>query len=160
MDTALTSPVTASALRQTMRHWTTGVTVVTAHTEGGPIGLVCNSFTSVSLDPPLVSWCVDRASTSYAAWMAAASFSVHILADDDAPLVPRFAARGADKFAGLALNLTGLGTPALDAGVARFDCRVWRAYDGGDHAIVVGRVEQIEERAAALPLDLRAMRGA
>lgn len=160
METVLTPPVTAHELRRTMRHWTTGVTVITAHPEGGPIGLVCNSFTSVSLDPPLVSWCVDRASTSFEAWMASDSFSVHILAADDAALVPRFAAKGADKFSGLASSPTGLGTPALEAGVARLDCRVWRAYDGGDHAIVVGRVERIEERDGALPLDLRALRGA
>jgi 3-hydroxy-9,10-secoandrosta-1,3,5(10)-triene-9,17-dione monooxygenase reductase component len=161
METALTPPVAAQALRQAMRHWATGVTIVTARPEGhAPIGLVCNSFTSVSLEPPLVSWCVDRASTSFGAWMSADSFSVHILAEDDAALIPRFAARGADKFAGLAPDPTHLGTPALDAGAARLDCRVWRTYDGGDHAIVVGRVERIEERDGARPLDLRALRGA
>ena len=161
MDTALKPAVTADALRQAMRHWTTGVTVVTARPAGRPaIGLVCNSFTSVSLDPPLVSWCVDRGSSSFAAWMDAEAFSVHVLADDGAHLVPRFAARGTDKFAELPTSQTALGTPAVAGAVVRFDCTVWKAYDGGDHVIVVGRVEELCARDGARPLDLRTLRRA
>ncbi|MEA5454201.1 flavin reductase family protein [Sinomonas sp. JGH33] len=148
MDTSiLESPVTGLELRQAMRHWDTGVTVITAGSEpSGRIGLVSNSFTSVSLEPPLVSWCVDRNSSSFEAWCGAPSFSIHILDDEDAHLIPRFAARGTDKFAGLTTISTPLGTPALDAGRIRLDCRTWRTYDGGDHVIIVGEVAGISPR--------------
>ncbi|MDR3080844.1 MAG: flavin reductase family protein [Streptomyces sp.] len=148
MDTALLeSPVTGLELRQAMRHWTAGVTVITAGSEpSARIGLVSNSFTSVSLEPPLVSWCVDRNSSSFEAWRQAPAFSIHILDEEDGHLIPRFAARGTDKFTGLTTHATTLGTPALDGGRIRLDCRTWRTYDGGDHVIIIGEVVRIEAR--------------
>ena len=148
METSiLESSVTGIELRQAMRHWDTGVTVITAGSEPSRrIGLVSNSFTSVSLDPPLVSWCVDRNSSSFEAWCDTPAFSVHILDDDDTDFIPRFAARGTDKFAGLTTLSTPLRTPALEAGRIRFDCRTWRTYDGGDHVIIIGEVVHIAPR--------------
>jgi 3-hydroxy-9,10-secoandrosta-1,3,5(10)-triene-9,17-dione monooxygenase reductase component len=137
--------VTGSDLRQAMRHWASGITVITARpAPGARIGLVSNSFTSVSLDPPLVSWCVDRQSTSFESWRTIDAFSIHILDDEDSHLVPRFAARGTDKFAGLETRTSELSTPILDAGAVRFDCRTWKTYDGGDHLIIIGEVRRIE----------------
>jgi flavin reductase (DIM6/NTAB) family NADH-FMN oxidoreductase RutF len=144
-STTLELSVTGLELRQAMRHWDTGVTVITSGSESSArIGLVSNSFTSVSLDPPLVSWCVDRNSSSFDAWCRTPAFSIHILDDEDGHLIPRFAARGTDKFAGLTTQATAIGTPALDAGRLRLDCRTWRTYDGGDHLIIIGEVVRIE----------------
>jgi flavin reductase (DIM6/NTAB) family NADH-FMN oxidoreductase RutF len=128
--------------------WPTGVTVITAEVAGGRAGLVCNSFTSVSLDPPLVSWCVDRRSTSFALWEDAESFAVHILAEDQKALIDRFARRGGDKFTGLALERGHTGAPLLSGAAARLECRTWQRYDGGDHIILVGQVVSAERAPA------------
>ncbi|MBT8162395.1 MULTISPECIES: flavin reductase family protein [Arthrobacter] len=145
--TTLESPIKGHELRQAMRHWASGIAVITAGPEPlTRIGLVSNSFTSVSLEPPLVSWCVDRNSSSFEAWCRTPSFSIHILDEEDVHLVPRFAAKGTDKFAGLTTHATAVGTPALEAGCVRLDCRAWKTYDGGDHVIIIGEVVCIEPR--------------
>lgn len=131
--------------KRVLSAWTTGVTVVTAHHDGDLVGLVSNSFASVSLDPPLVSWCVDRGSSSLKSWLAAESFAVHILASHETELVSRFARRGGDKFAGQDWAPGATGAPLLDAGVARVECRTWQRYDGGDHVIIVGRVVALHD---------------
>jgi 3-hydroxy-9,10-secoandrosta-1,3,5(10)-triene-9,17-dione monooxygenase reductase component len=93
MNLSLDTTVRAEELRRTMRNWTTGITIVTAVGEDGPYaGIVSNSFTSVTLEPALVSWCVDRGSTSFPTWCRTEAFSVHVLGEKDAHLVPRFAA--------------------------------------------------------------------
>ncbi|MFJ6392934.1 flavin reductase family protein [Streptomyces sp. NPDC091972] len=140
--------VTSDTLRQTLAAWPTGVTVITAEAAGGRVGLVCNSFTSVSLDPPLVSWCVDRRSTNFALWKGAESFAVHILAEDQTGLIERFARRGGDKFTGLALSQGLTGAPLLSGTAARLECRTWQRYDGGDHIILVGQVVSAERALA------------
>jgi len=148
MDPALHAPVQADELRLAMRHWNTGITVVTAiGPNGAPAGIVCNSFTSVSLEPALVSWCVDRGSSSFDAWCGAEAFSVHILGEENAGLVPRFAARGTDKFTGLHTTFSTVGSPALGGVPVRLDCTTWNRYDGGDHVIIVGEVRAIETAA-------------
>lgn len=153
MDLTFQASVQTEDLRKVMRHWTTGVAVVTATGEDGtPAGLVSNSFTSVSLDPPLVSWCVDRRSSSFRTWSRTDAFSVHILGAEDAGLVPRFAARGTDKFADLRTTCTALGTPALDDVTVRLDCSLWNRYDGGDHVILIGEVQAVDAPADLRPL--------
>lgn len=132
---------TGEDLRAMMGNWTTGVAIITAQDAAGrPIGLACNSFTSVSLEPPLVSWCIDGGSRAFEAWTTCESFSVHILAESDLDLVSRFAARGTDKFAGLAHAPSALGTPAIAGVQTRLDCRAWARYAGGDHTILLGEV--------------------
>lgn len=156
METLSITGCTAEELRGVMRRWMTGITIVTSSgRDGGPVGLVSNSFTSVSLDPPLVSWCVDRRSTSIRAWSTADAFSVHVLAEGDAHLVPRFAARGAEKFAGLAFGQSRVGAPALPIEGTRLDCRLWARYNGGDHLILVGQVAAITGAGTFAPLTLR-----
>jgi flavin reductase (DIM6/NTAB) family NADH-FMN oxidoreductase RutF len=127
-------------LRRVMSAWTTGVTVITARHRQFLVGLVSNSFASVSLEPPLVSWCVDRGSTHLDVWLAADGFTVHVLGADETALVSRFSRKGGDKFTGLDWQPGLTGAPVLSAGVARLECRTWRQYDGGDHVILVGRV--------------------
>lgn len=144
--------VAAPELRSVMRHWATGICVVTTATAGRRAGLVMNSFASVSLNPALVSWCVDRASTSFDIWMETDNFSIHVLDQDDAHYVPRFAQRGVDKFEGLKTQMGSTGAPALPDAAVRLDCRLWTRYEGGDHVILVGRVDQITQPDSFDPL--------
>ncbi|WP_175558586.1 flavin reductase family protein [Arthrobacter sp. ok362] len=150
--------MTAHDLRSVMGHWTTGVCVVTTEVSGRQAGLVMNSFASVSLDPALVSWCVDRSSTNFGTWLETDNFSVHILDQARSHHVPRFTRRGADKFEGLKTTTGTTGAPALTDVAARLDCRIWARYDGGDHIILVGEVDHIARPQAFEPLlsqDLR-----
>jgi 3-hydroxy-9,10-secoandrosta-1,3,5(10)-triene-9,17-dione monooxygenase reductase component len=132
--------VEPAELRRVMSAWTTGVTVITTGDGQRLAGLVSNSFASVSLEPPLVSWCVDRQSSSLEVWLRAEGFAVHILGADESALVSRFARKGGDKFQGLVWQAGLTGAPLLSGGVARLDCRTWRQYDGGDHVILLGHV--------------------
>jgi flavin reductase (DIM6/NTAB) family NADH-FMN oxidoreductase RutF len=127
------------AFRAALGHYATGVTVVTAEGPEGPVAMTANSFTSLSLDPPLVIWCPARQSRRFAVLTAAAHFAIHVLAADQLDLSLRFARSGGD-FDGLAPGRTPEGAPALAGVLARFDCARHACHDGGDHAIVVGRV--------------------
>jgi 3-hydroxy-9,10-secoandrosta-1,3,5(10)-triene-9,17-dione monooxygenase reductase component len=146
------SEVAATELRSVMRHWATGICVVTTATAGRRAGLVMNSFASVSLNPALVSWCVDKASTSLDIWMETDNFSIHVLDQDGAHYVPRFAQRGVDKFEGLKSQVGSTGAPTLPDAAVRLDCRLWTRYEGGDHIILVGRVDQITQPGSFDPL--------
>jgi 3-hydroxy-9,10-secoandrosta-1,3,5(10)-triene-9,17-dione monooxygenase reductase component len=144
------SAIDPRAFRNALGAFTTGVTVVTTRDGGGrDVGLTVNSFNSVSLDPPLVLWSLARNSASLPAFLAAEHFAVHILAADQEPLSNRFAQRGADKFAGLALERGAGGVPLLPGCAARFACRTAFRHEGGDHEIFVGEVLAFEafERA-------------
>lgn len=138
-------PFDSKEFRRACGQFATGVTIVTARaTDGTPVGLTANSFTSVSLEPPLVLVCVDKKIGSYQAFREGAPYAVHVLAEDQADLSTRFATRGTDKFAGLAWREGLDGVPILPDYIALFECRVVHAYDGGDHTIFVGRVENLE----------------
>ncbi|MFI5706372.1 flavin reductase family protein [Kribbella sp. NPDC051620] len=132
-------------IRQVMAAWTTGVTVITGQYRGRPTGLVSNSFTSVSLEPALVSWCVDRRSSSIATWLRCEAFAVHVLGAHESELVARFARKGGNKFSGLDWEIGRSGAPLIRAGIARLECRTWRQYDGGDHVILVGEVVDVSD---------------
>lgn len=133
-------------LRRQLTRWTTGVTVITTMgADGVPLGKAANSFHSVSLDPPLVAWCVDVRSTRYDEWIAAPGFVVHILADDQTDLVYRFARRGGDKFADLAWQPGPWEMPQLEASL-RLTCRTWKQFEAGDHTYLIGEVIDVAER--------------
>ena len=128
-------------LRSALGSFATGVTIITTRgADGRDYGLTANSFNSVSLDPPLVLWSLNRNSASLAAFMASESFAVHVLAADQQPLSNRFARKGEDKFAGLSLARGLDGAPLLEGCAARFECRSRHRYEGGDHWIFVGEV--------------------
>ncbi|MEM9791391.1 MAG: flavin reductase family protein [Pseudomonadota bacterium] len=128
--------------RDAMGCFPTGVTVVTTLTARGPLGITANSFTSVSLDPPLVLWSPARQSSRFPAFEAASHFAIHILAADQRSLADRFARYGED-FAGLT-HRPGLGdTPLLEGCAARLECAHSAGHDGGDHLIVVGEVQRL-----------------
>ncbi len=125
--------------RAALGRYATGVTVVTTVSDRGPVGITANSFSSLSLDPPLVLWCPARKSTRFPAFAAASHYAIHILAADQIELCRRFARAGGD-FAGLEIGTTPEGLPLLPGCLARFDCAAHAAHEGGDHAILVGRV--------------------
>ena len=129
----------------------TGVTVVTAMDEdGAPLGLTVNSFTSVSLDPPLVLVCIDTKSNSHDRLVASGSFTVNVLAAEHDALARRFASNPAEgRFDGLGWIPGPTGAPILDGMAAWLACTVEEVYPGGDHSIVLGRVT--EARATPAP---------
>ena len=135
----------SSRFRQVLGYFPTGVTVVTAATDDGPVGLAVGSFTSVSLDPPLVAFCPGRHSTSWPKIRDAGAFCVNILAADQQDTCAVFAGKADDKFAGLRWQeAAGSGAPILDDVVAWIDCRIDAVHEAGDHWIVVGEVRALD----------------
>ena len=132
--------------RRALGAFATGVTIVTTRAaDGAAVGLTANSFNSLSLDPPMVLWALDRRSLSLAAFEAAEHFAVHVLAAHQQELSDLFATRGADKFGAVECD-NGLGSvPLLRDCSARFQCRTEFRYDGGDHVIFVGQVLAFDE---------------
>lgn len=136
-------PVTPAAFRQALGQFPTGVTIVTAMHEGRPIGMTANSFSSVSLAPPLVLWSVAASALSHDAFVAAGAFAIHFLGADYHHLATRFAGRGIAKFEGIASEPGVTGAPLLSDLAPVFECRAWARYPGGDHTILVGEVVRI-----------------
>lgn len=133
----------AAEFRRILGHMATGVAVVAAADPGGalPRGLTANAIAAVSLDPPLVLACVDRAADTHDCIERADTFAISILSADDETLARRFAEYPSErKFTGVAYRGEATGAPVLDEALAWVDCRVWAAYDGGDHTIFVGEV--------------------
>ncbi|MCF3932848.1 flavin reductase [Acuticoccus sp. M5D2P5] len=130
-------------MRRALGQFATGVTIVTClGEEGAPVGMTANSFASVSLDPPLVLWSLDRRARSFAALSQAERFAFSVLSQDQVELSNRFAKPGADKFADIAWRPGLGGVPLLPDPAAHFECTRHAAFDGGDHLIIVGRVER------------------
>ncbi len=138
-------------LRRAFGAFATGVIVVTT---GGdtPHGMTANSFTSVSLDPPLVLVCIDRSAIMHESLGATGCFGVSVLAAHQEPVARHFANRwralGAAQFDAVGWlpgRLTG--APLIDGALARFECELWRSYDGGDHTIFIGRLLSLDRHA-------------
>jgi 3-hydroxy-9,10-secoandrosta-1,3,5(10)-triene-9,17-dione monooxygenase reductase component len=137
--------VDARELRTALGAFPTGVTIVTTRTRSGDdIGLTVNSFSSVSLDPPLVLWSLSARSASRSAFAEAEYFAIHVLSAQQQELASRFARKEIDRFAGLDIE-RGLGdTPLLQGCAARFTCRRAHEYAGGDHVIIIGEIASLE----------------
>jgi flavin reductase (DIM6/NTAB) family NADH-FMN oxidoreductase RutF len=132
-------------LRKALGQYATGVTVVTARAaDGTPVGITVNSFASVSLDPPLVLWCLGLNSANYDAFRLAGQQMINVLAADQIDVANRFATRGADRFAGVRWSPTDTGLPRIDGCNAWFECAVRSRHEEGDHLILVCRVEAFE----------------
>lgn len=142
----------ARELRDALGRFATGVTVVTARGhDGAAAGVTVNSFCSVSLDLPLVLWCLSKTAPCCRVLLNATHFAIHVLAEDQVHLSQRFSKPSADKFAGLEVSFGLGGVPLLDDVAALFQCRAEQRHDAGDHYIMVGRVEEYAH-AARLPL--------
>ncbi|MFD3545346.1 flavin reductase family protein [Streptomyces sp. NPDC058655] len=150
------APVDPAQFRAVLGNFASGVTIVTAPPggdEGGPAGFACQSFASLSLDPPLVTFMVARTSTTWPRIARAGVFCVNILGADQGALCRSFAVSGTDKFAGVEHTPAPVtGSPLLDAVPAWIDCRIHAVHTGGDHLIVVGRVEALGAAGEGDPL--------
>lgn len=147
--------VPPDVMRQVLGHFVSGIVVVTATCASGPIGFTCQSFASLSLDPPLVSFAPARTSTTWPRIRATGAFCVNVLAAEHRELSVGFArpgGDGVDKFAGVAWRPSPSGAPVLDGVSAWIDCTLWNEYDGGDHTIAVGRVLDLGADPTRLPL--------
>lgn len=134
-------------LRQVLGSFVTGVTVITTvDADGRPYGLTANSFSSVSLDPPLILWSQSNTAPSHPVFSNAGRFAVNILADDQVDVSNRFARPSEDKFSGLPVTPGLGGVPLLAGCAAHLECRRVHSYPGGDHTVYIGEVERIERR--------------
>lgn len=135
------APVDPRELRNALGHYPTGVAVVATRDEAGaPVGLTCNSFTSVSLSPPLVLWCLALYSPSLRAFMQARYFSINLLSAEQEALSRHFSSSVADRFEGIA-HRDGEGRAPLIAGcAAHLECRNETRHYSGDHVIFIGHV--------------------
>ncbi|MBF6619901.1 MAG: flavin reductase family protein [Patulibacter sp.] len=141
------SAIDQRRFRDVLGHCPTSVAVITAaRTDGTPAGLVVGTFTSVSLDPPLVAFLPAKLSTSWPTMRDAGSFCANILGADHQHVGQRFATSGGDKFADVGWQPAPSGSPVLDDALAWIDCDVETTHDAGDHEIVIGRVRDLDVR--------------
>ena len=155
---ALPAPALAASgpdprsFRDTLGRFATGVAFVTAAPDGEPTGLIINSLTSVSLEPPLVSFCPSRSSLTWSRMRRAGRFAVNVLAGQHEQFAKRAAPAGADRFAGLDWESGPHGSPRIPDALAILECQIVAEHAAGDHWIVVGRVVGARIRDAAGPL--------
>ena len=141
------------AFRRALGTFPTGVAVVTARAPSGAfIGLTINSFSSLSLDPPLVLWSLNLASPSLGTFDRAPRFAVNILAEDQVELSRRFASQVANRFADLEVHAGIEGVPLLAGCAARLECRAVARHNGGDHVLFIGQVERFARDPRRRPL--------
>ncbi len=131
-------------LRNALGRFPTGVTVITARApDGQRVGLTANSFSALSLDPPLVLWSIVRKSSSLPAFEAAGHFAINVLAAHQSDMSHRFATPQTDKYAGLQYQEGFGGAPLLHGALATFECKTETTVQGGDHLLFIGRVHKI-----------------
>jgi 3-hydroxy-9,10-secoandrosta-1,3,5(10)-triene-9,17-dione monooxygenase reductase component len=152
MSLAATAEVDKHELRRVMGHYATGVSIVTAVSDGVPHGLAVNSLTSVSLEPPLVLFCPSKASETWPAISEAGLFVINILAAGQGELCRRFARKGLDRFGDIAYRTSPNGVPVLADVVGYLECRIEQVHDAGDHYVAIGRVLEMGATSDLPPL--------
>ena len=144
-------PETEIEFRRALGRFATGVTIVTCDSAIGPLGITANSFASVSLDPPLVLWSPARASARFATFVEAGHYAIHVMDESQVETCLRFTRTG-DDWEGIGWRPGPNGVPVIEDCIARFDCARHAVHDGGDHAIVVGRVVSVWRSGGGGPL--------
>ena len=135
-------------LRQCLGRFATGVTVVTcADAKGGPCGITANSFSSVSLQPPLVLWNIAKVSNSLQAYLGAKHFAFNVLGEHQQNISDHFARTDHTRFSGIEYSLSDDGVPLLAGTIAVLECRTNEIHDCGDHYIVIGEVLRFDSKA-------------
>ncbi|WP_087874148.1 flavin reductase family protein [Arthrobacter globiformis] len=129
--------------RDTLGHYASGITIISGIGEGGAIGFTCQSFYSVSTEPPLVSFSVMTNSTTYPRLRETGKFAVNVLAHDQDTVSNQFARKGTDKWAGINWSRTNAGNPVIADTLMWLDCDIWAEHEAGDHYIVIGRVNEM-----------------
>jgi flavin reductase (DIM6/NTAB) family NADH-FMN oxidoreductase RutF len=152
MTNASHDPRDPATFRSVMGRYPTGVAVITAAHDDQRIGLVVGSFTSISLDPPLVGFFPGKSSSSWPRIEKSGSFCVNVLGAEQLELCRTFASRLEDKFSGLSVPLSPAGLPLLEGVVAWIECRIEQVCELGDHYLVVGAVEAMGTGESANPL--------
>ena len=153
--TVQVDPVNPDEFRTAMRSWATGVTIVTAQKDGVRHGMTVSSFTSLSLEPPLVMVSVEKTANTTALILSSDAYGVSILADDQQVISDRFAGRiadGTDKFDGLEWTQLITGAPLLVDALVGFDCRVVSSHDVRTHILIIGEVVAVRLRSDSNPL--------
>lgn len=131
--------------RRTLGCFATGITVITTvDEEGAPVGLTANSFTSLSLEPPMVLFCLDRNVQSFEAFHANRHFAVNILCAGQQDVSTRFAKSGIEKWSGIEFDTWETGCPILRGCLANLECDIESIHEGGDHVIIIGEVKRLE----------------
>ena len=142
------------SFRKVLGCFASGVTVVTTLTPEGrqPVGVTVSAFSSLSLDPPLVLFCLGNKTSSLESYRQSGHFAVNILAEGQRDLSIRFAGRSEDKWAGVAWNAGASGVPLLSGCLANLECSLENIIEGGDHHIIVGRVQGLTYQEGGAPL--------
>lgn len=135
-------PDQTHALRAAFGRFATGVTVVTAAAGRGPIGITANSFTSVSLDPPLLLWCPAKASKRHDAFVGAAEFALHVMGTDQDAVTWAFA-NSAEAFQQCTYTLSEHGVPLISGCPVRFECTIRDRIDAGDHTVIISHIDRV-----------------
>lgn len=143
-----------TGLKEVMRTFPQGVTVVTTISRDGPKGVTVSAFTSLSLDPPLVLVSLSKASAVHDVFTQSTEFAVNFLADDQKSVSDRFAGRHEikEKFDGIGFRAGTTGSPVIPRARAVIECRTWRVYDAGDHSLLIGEVLRAEKLSDKPPL--------
>lgn len=146
VEIADTEAAQAAALkfRDVLGRYASGVTVVTSVCADEPVGMTCQSFSSISLDPPLVMFSPAKTSRAWPLIQRAGHFCVNFLAHGQESLSNTMASRGADKFAGIDWSLSNTGAPMFDGIVGYVDCTIHAVYEAGDHYVVIGQVQDMD----------------
>ena len=146
-------PLDGRALRSILGSFATGVTVATTvGANSKPVGVTANSFSSVSMVPPLISWCLKQSSHSLSAFRHSRRFTINVLGASDVELCLRFAEAHPYKWCGLAHHQGTNGCPVLAQAIATIECRLSAEHEAGDHVILIGEVERAEAKDFAQPL--------
>lgn len=135
--------------REALGHYASGITIITSHIDDEPLGFTCQSFYSVSTNPPLVSFSVMATSASYPRIRQAGRFAVNILSGEQAEISDQFARRGTDKWRGVDWQISPLGNPIIPGSLHWLDCEIYAEHAAGDHMIVIGEVKALDAQDAA-----------
>lgn len=136
----------SSSFRGALGAFATGVTLVTTDSPEGPIGIVANSFSSVSLDPPLVLWCLAKDTNRFEHFAGSRRYAIHVLADSQRDVAAAFA-KSKTSFDACAWHKSHCGIPLVEGALATFECSLHSDHDAGDHVIIVGEVTKCHHRA-------------
>lgn len=136
--------IEAARMREVLGHYPTGVVIVTTPGDPQPAGMAIGSFTSVSLDPPLVAFFVDRGSSTWPRIEAAGRFCVNVVGDHQEDLCRLFSAKGVDRFGAVFWRPGASGSPLLEDAVAWIDCRLAHVFETGDHWLALGQVVALD----------------
>lgn len=149
-----TSVIEPLNFREALGHYASGITVITSQVDGEPLGFTCQSFYSVSMSPPLVSFSVMANSYSYPKIRRAGRFAVNVLSGEQAHISNQFARQGGDKWQGVNWQTSPLGNPVIGGSLHWFDCEIHAEHAAGDHLIVIGEVKalNLQDAPASEPL--------